>query len=168
VEVHGNGHVYGTVVVDGFRRSLDETAAFRFSRPSSSYSARMGTPENVGVIGVAFFSEQELLVPRREPSGELVWRKPSAGNVGLILLNPAHAGAFVYGRTRSVLKAGASGRRVQQRPGQLAGAPRGVQGSAVGGLADEGVGIDRAAAALAEVPDRSHVVGAVDHLQLAL
>ncbi|MGC4091663.1 MAG: hypothetical protein QM756_28035 [Polyangiaceae bacterium] len=45
-----------SIVVDGFRRSLSEVAAFRFSNPSSSYSARRGTPENVGVIGVAFFS----------------------------------------------------------------------------------------------------------------
>jgi DNA invertase Pin-like site-specific DNA recombinase len=64
---------------------------------------------------VAFCNEQELLIPRREPSGALVWRKPSAENIGLILLNPAHAGAFVYGRTRSVPKAGSPGRHVQQR-----------------------------------------------------
>ena len=64
---------------------------------------------------VAFCNEQELLIPRREPSGELVWRKPSAGGIGLILLNPAHAGAFVYGRTRSVSKAGSPGRKVQHR-----------------------------------------------------
>jgi hypothetical protein len=49
---------FGSVVVDGFRQSLEETAVFRFSRPASSYSSRMGTPENVGVIGVAFFSER--------------------------------------------------------------------------------------------------------------
>jgi len=64
---------------------------------------------------VAFCNEQELLIPRREPGGELVWRKPSADNIGLILLNPAHAGAFVYGRTRSVPKAGSSRRHVQER-----------------------------------------------------
>src|SRR2546422_280885 len=49
---------HGSVVVDGFRQSLSRAAAFRFSRPGSSYSSRMGTPENVGVIGVAFFGEQ--------------------------------------------------------------------------------------------------------------
>jgi DNA invertase Pin-like site-specific DNA recombinase len=64
---------------------------------------------------VAFCNEQELLIPRREPNGELVWRKASAGGIGLILLNPAHAGAFVYGRTRSVPKAGSPGRKVQHR-----------------------------------------------------
>jgi DNA invertase Pin-like site-specific DNA recombinase len=64
---------------------------------------------------VAFCNEQELLIPRREPGGELVWRKPSAGGIGLILLNPAHAGAFVYGRTRSVPKADSPRRHVQER-----------------------------------------------------
>jgi len=54
---------YGEVVVEGFRRNFDEVAAFRFSSPSSSYSARMGTPENVGVIGVALFPER----PRQRP-----------------------------------------------------------------------------------------------------
>lgn len=64
---------------------------------------------------VAFCSAHELLIPRREPGGALVWRKPSVGGVGLILLNPAHAGAFVYGRTRSVPKVDAPRRHVQQR-----------------------------------------------------
>jgi DNA invertase Pin-like site-specific DNA recombinase len=64
---------------------------------------------------VAFCTEHELLSPRREPGGELIWRKPSVGGVGLILLNPAHAGAFVYGRTRSVPKIGSPRRHVQER-----------------------------------------------------
>jgi hypothetical protein len=49
---------YDSVLVDGFRKSLDESAAFRFSSPGASYSSRMGTPENVGVLGVAFFAER--------------------------------------------------------------------------------------------------------------
>jgi hypothetical protein len=56
---------HGSVVVDGFRQSLDRVARFRFSDPSSSYSSRMGTPENVGVIGVAFFRERSR--PPRRP-----------------------------------------------------------------------------------------------------
>jgi len=64
---------------------------------------------------VAFFNKQELLIPRQDPGGELVWRKPSAGGVGLILLNPAHAGAFVYGRTRTVPKIDSPGRHMQKR-----------------------------------------------------
>jgi hypothetical protein len=59
--VNGRGYVippYGSVLVEGFRRSLEEVAAFRFTSPENSYSARMGTPQNVGVIGVAFFPER--------------------------------------------------------------------------------------------------------------
>ena len=55
----------------------------------------------------------------------------------------------------------------EQRPGHRAGAAGGVQGRAVGGLADEGVGVDRAAAGEAELADRLDVTGAVDELQLA-
>jgi hypothetical protein len=65
--VHERGYLvapHGSVRVDGFRRTLSETAAFRFASPSSSYSARMGTPENVGVIGVAFFPERRVARPR--------------------------------------------------------------------------------------------------------
>jgi hypothetical protein len=50
---------FGTIQVEGFRQTLDNVATFRFSTPEDSYSARMGTPENVGVIGVAFFTERE-------------------------------------------------------------------------------------------------------------
>jgi hypothetical protein len=59
--VNERGYVippYGTVLVEGFRRSLEEVAAFRFTSPGDSYSSRMGTPQNVGVIGVAFFPER--------------------------------------------------------------------------------------------------------------
>lgn len=58
--VNERGYVipaYGSLVVDGFRRSYEEVAAFRFTSPEDSYSARRGTPQNVGVIGVAFFPE---------------------------------------------------------------------------------------------------------------
>jgi hypothetical protein len=59
--VNQRGYVipaYGSLLVEGFRRSLDEVAVFRFTSPGDSYSSRMGTPQNVGVIGVAFFPER--------------------------------------------------------------------------------------------------------------
>lgn len=49
---------YSTVEIDGFRQSSDAVAAFRFSRVSDSYAAQTGSARNVGVIGVAFFSER--------------------------------------------------------------------------------------------------------------
>lgn len=55
---------YGTLRIEGFRKSFEQVAAFRFSTPSQSYSSRMGTPENVGVIGAAFFPERVRPAPR--------------------------------------------------------------------------------------------------------
>jgi len=59
--VNQRGYViaaYGSLLVEGFRRSMEEVAAFRFTSPEDSYSSRLGTPQNVGVIGVAFFPER--------------------------------------------------------------------------------------------------------------
>ncbi len=55
---------FGALVIEGYRQSLDEIAAFRFSSLSDSYSARLGTPGNVGVIGLAAFTEKAR-EPRR-------------------------------------------------------------------------------------------------------
>jgi len=57
----GRGYLVGPhdeVLIEGFRQNLSQVAAFRFSNPSDSYSARMGTPEHVGIIGVAIFPER--------------------------------------------------------------------------------------------------------------
>ena len=60
---------WGSVLVEGFRRSLDEVAAFRFTGRGQSYSALRGTPQHVGVIGLAVFSEK-----LRPPPPAPVWR----------------------------------------------------------------------------------------------
>lgn len=46
------------LVIEGFRRSQDEVAAFRFSAPDEAYAANtpQGDPRNIGVIGVALFT----------------------------------------------------------------------------------------------------------------
>jgi hypothetical protein len=49
---------YGSLDIDGFRRSRDEVAAFRFGGVSDSYAARTGSDRNVGVIGFALFDER--------------------------------------------------------------------------------------------------------------
>lgn len=49
---------FGVLRIEGYRQSLESVAAFRFADLADSYSARMGTPANVGVIGVAVFSEK--------------------------------------------------------------------------------------------------------------
>jgi hypothetical protein len=66
------GYVVGpfdTVEIDGFRRSTDTVAAFRFGSVRDSYAGRKGKARNVGVIGVAFF--HELGSERPWTSGEV-------------------------------------------------------------------------------------------------
>lgn len=43
------------VRIEGWRKSLDETAAFYFTELDDSYAARTDRPDDVGVIGVALF-----------------------------------------------------------------------------------------------------------------
>lgn len=50
---------HGSVTIDGFRRSEDAVAAFRFGSVRGSYAAKTtGETRNVGVIGVALFHER--------------------------------------------------------------------------------------------------------------
>lgn len=49
---------FGQIVVDGFRQSMNQVAAFRFSGLGESYTALQGTPQHAGVIGVAVFEER--------------------------------------------------------------------------------------------------------------
>lgn len=58
---------YGELLVDGFRTSTTEVAAFRFAAVADSYAERKGKGRNVGVIGVAIFDEKEdpqIIVPQ--------------------------------------------------------------------------------------------------------
>jgi hypothetical protein len=54
---------WSSVEIDGFRRSEEEVAAFRFGRVSDSYAAKRGSDRNVGVIGVAVFQERGSQFP---------------------------------------------------------------------------------------------------------
>ena len=56
---------YSSLDIDGFRRSSDAVAAFRFGSVKDSYAARTGSDRNVGVIGVAVFREREWVDERR-------------------------------------------------------------------------------------------------------
>jgi hypothetical protein len=55
------------VTIDGFRLNEQAVAAFRFSSVARSYAAQMGDAREVGVIGVAVFSERVYAPP-------LAWR----------------------------------------------------------------------------------------------
>jgi DNA invertase Pin-like site-specific DNA recombinase len=47
-------------------------------------------------------NDQQLCIPRKDRFGDTVWKNPSVSGIIQILKNPAYAGAFVYGRTRTV------------------------------------------------------------------
>src|SRR6516165_1958699 len=62
---------------------------------------------------VRLFRDQGLRLPRRHRNCETVWRTPTVAAVIAILRNPAYAGTFVYGKTRTQVPVG--GGRSQQR-----------------------------------------------------
>jgi DNA invertase Pin-like site-specific DNA recombinase len=51
-----------------------------------------------------FLNAHDLCLPRRDRFGDVVWKKPTVAAILQILKNPAYAGAFVYGKTRSIRK----------------------------------------------------------------
>lgn len=59
--------------INGWRKNMNEVAAFVFSPEQHSYAARTGRPDNVGVIGIAVFRERPE--PRRVPdiSNDTPW-----------------------------------------------------------------------------------------------
>ncbi|HTE49257.1 MAG TPA: hypothetical protein VK698_00180 [Kofleriaceae bacterium] len=66
----------GDLVVDGFRMSATQVAAFRFSSVDASYAERKGKGRNVGVIGVAIFEEKvepQMIAPEPSPSPPTSW-----------------------------------------------------------------------------------------------
>lgn len=48
-----------------------------------------------------WFNEQALCLPRQDRFGDVIWKKPTVAAVLEILKNPAYAGAFAYGRSRT-------------------------------------------------------------------
>lgn len=104
---------FGSVRIEGFRQSLDDVATFRFTNPSDSYSSRMGTPQNVGVVGVAFFAErvrEEVAIPqdnwrrRRAPARSKSAPRPSAGRAGAAQDRAAESDGNIgteYGESRT-------------------------------------------------------------------
>jgi DNA invertase Pin-like site-specific DNA recombinase len=47
------------------------------------------------------FNQQQLTLPRRDNLGDVVWKQPNLNSIISVLKNPAYAGAFAYGKTRS-------------------------------------------------------------------
>ena len=70
-----------TAEIRGWRKSLDEVAAFYFTALPDAYAARSGRPQNVGVIGVAVFRERSA-PPAPLLQGRLSQPAPAADAAG--------------------------------------------------------------------------------------
>ncbi len=57
--------------INGWRKNLSSIAAFYFTELPDAYAARTGRPENVGVIGVAFFRERPQPVAWGNPPAKI-------------------------------------------------------------------------------------------------
>jgi hypothetical protein len=66
---------WGSVEIMGWRKSLERTAAFFFTEHESSYAARTGRPNDVGVVGVAVFREKVKPLSLRDRE---LYRGPAA------------------------------------------------------------------------------------------
>ena len=64
---------------------------------------------------VRCFNHHNLLIPRKDDLGDVVWRRPTVPAICSTLENPAYAGTYVYGRTRTMLKAGSTFERTQKK-----------------------------------------------------
>jgi DNA invertase Pin-like site-specific DNA recombinase len=64
---------------------------------------------------LGFLNSHDFTLPRRDRFGDVIWKKPTVAAILQILKNPAYAGAFVYGRTRSVRRDAISPRSKQVR-----------------------------------------------------
>jgi hypothetical protein len=68
--------------LQGWRKSMSETAAFYFTSLGDSYAARTGRPDNVGVIGVALFRrKQEQPLVQMAPPAEKSRKESNADSV---------------------------------------------------------------------------------------
>lgn len=63
--------------VRGWRKSLEEIAAFYFTPLGDSYASRTGRPDNVGVIGVALYQRKYREPPPEAAAEPQPWRDRS-------------------------------------------------------------------------------------------
>jgi hypothetical protein len=86
---HDPGYIvapYGHILIKGWRRSLDNVAAFRFVERDRSYASLMGKPQNIGVIGLVAFEERVIhplpQLERRDSAAAAKGFRTEVGSVG--------------------------------------------------------------------------------------
>jgi hypothetical protein len=86
---------YECADINGWRKSQSATAAFYFTTLADSYATRTGRPDNLGVIGVAFFRERAERVAWKDTPAKIA-ASPAAESVAR--QDAAAGGAKAEGR----------------------------------------------------------------------
>jgi hypothetical protein len=77
---------HSSILIKGWRRDLDTVAAFTFESRENSYAARVGRPENVGVIGLLAIEEavrpRPMLLERADSARSAMKSAPEIGGTG--------------------------------------------------------------------------------------
>jgi len=53
---------------------------------------------------LSWYRTENMQIPCREKKGNIIWKLPTSSTIENILHNPIYAGAYVYGRTKSVVE----------------------------------------------------------------
>lgn len=112
-----------TTEIAGWRKSLDEIAQFNFTALPDSYAARTGRPANVGVIGVAVFTER---APLRLEQRDEIARAP-APPAAAADAQKAQAPAAETGTLAQVQAAPAEGKQRSLARGERLGTGHGAR-----------------------------------------
>ena len=113
--------------IAGWRKSMEEVAAFYFTCVADSYAGRTGRPENTGVIGVAIYREEvlpQVAVPAPlagRYANERASETADAALASAAPSAPAPAAASAEGRARADAKSEADsvGRLAQRQEKKL-------------------------------------------------
>ena len=100
---HQTGYVLGpwqSAEIDGWRKSMQETARFVFTDLPDSYAARTGRPDNVGVVGIAVFAERMLRPAYPLPAPPIARASGRHGAANESMADAASAPAMTAGSTR--------------------------------------------------------------------
>jgi hypothetical protein len=104
------------VDVRGWRKSLDEVAAFYFTSLGDSYAARTDRPANVGVIGVALFQrKREPVAAAPEMTQPMPYEKDMDSRARNSTGEPASPRAEAPAKAQAAPLATGHGRREESR-----------------------------------------------------
>lgn len=104
---------FGSTVIQGFRTSMAEVAAFRFTTPGDSFAGRHGRAMNVGIIRAMVFHERvpQMVRPRAMAKS----KRPGAARGGSSAAPPAPRSTPSKSADRAPAHRGHSGQMAPRR-----------------------------------------------------